>query len=342
MAQSPPHEEGIASCLDHQQVHEVGICVVLCEPSHSSIGSPYCCSSLLIGKATVTPKIDVLVVLYNSGNFIQPLLESIRRITTPVTLYFLDNASRDGTTDKLSAALQHVPFRTHFLRSLSNNGFARGINLLARQGTAEFMFVLNPDTELEEGCLERLLNRAINDPAIGMCEARQQPREHPKAYDPRTGETTWCTGAAVLLRRKAFEAVGGFDERIFFMYCEDVDLSWKLWLRGWKCIYVPDAIVRHYNQDIIPGKKRTVENYFSFRNSLFLFYRFGSWKQRRVLYNFFASRFFCGNYSLRSKLLYTFAFVDHIRYIPYLLRTRNQWRVESHPWVRLEETSLAD
>jgi len=297
---------------------------------------------LPIGKETVTPKIDVLVVLYNSANFIQPLLDSIRRITTPVNLYFLDNASGDGTTDKLGAALVQIPFRTYFLRSLSNNGFAKGINLLARQGTAEFIFILNPDTELEEGCLERLLERAINDPTIIMCEARQQPREHPKAYDPRSGETTWCAGAAVLIRRKAFEEVGGFDEQIFFMYCEDVDLSWKLWLRGWKCIYVPDAIVRHYNQDIIPGKKRTVENYFSFRNSLFLFYRFGSWKHRRILYNFFVTRFFRGHYSLRSRLLYAFAFVDHIRYIPYLLRTRRLWCAKSHPWIRLEETSLAD
>src|SRR5262249_38213267 len=159
--------------------------------------------------------------------------------------------------------LATFPIRTRLLRSLTNNGFAKGINLLARQSKSQFLFILNPDTELEPECLERLVERAVSDPAIAMCEARQQPREHPKYYDPHTGETTWCTGAAVLVRRKAFEDLGGFDEHIFFMYCEDVDLSWKLWLRGWKCIYVPDAVVRHYSQDIIPGKKRTLENYFS-------------------------------------------------------------------------------
>jgi len=290
----------------------------------------------------VTPEVDILIVLYNSAGFIQPLLESLRRITVPVHFYFLDNGSNDAGAKILAAALPTFPPRTHFLRSLTNNGFARGMNLLAGQGTGEFIFMLNPDTELEEGCLERLLNRAQEDPAIGMCEARQQPREHPKVYDAQTGETTWCTGAAVLLRRKAFEEVGGFDERIFFMYCEDVDLSWKFWLRGWKCIYVPDAIVRHYTQDIIPGKKRTVENYFSFRNSLFLFYRFGCWKDNRVLFDFLLNRFLFGNYSFRSRVLYAFAFVDHIRYIPYLLRTRDLWCARQHPWVRLKETSLAD
>ena len=290
----------------------------------------------------MTPEIDVLVVLYNSANFIQRLLDSIDRVRIPLSVYFLDNASTDGTPELLASALPGLRFRTHFLRSLTNNGFARGMNLLAGQGRANFIFMLNPDTELEDGCLERLLNRAKGDPAIGLCEARQQPREHPKAYDPETGETTWCTGAAALVRRKAFEEVDGFDERIFFMYCEDVDLSWKFWLRGWKCIYVPDAVVRHYTQDLTPGKRRTLENYFSFRNSLFLFYRFGSWKDRRVVYAFLLNRFFRRKYSFRSRLLYTFAFADHIRYIPYLLRTRTLWSDKRHPWVRFEETSLAD
>jgi len=290
----------------------------------------------------VTPEVDVLIVLYQSAKFIQPLLDSLQRITVPATIYFLDNASTDNTAKTVAAALTTFPLRTHFFRSRTNNGFARGVNLLARQGRGEFLFLLNPDTELEQGCLEQLLDRALGDSAIGMCEARQQPREHWKIYDPKTGETTWCTGAAVLVRRKAFEELSGFDERIFFMYCEDVDLSWKLWLRGWKCMYVPGAVVRHYNQDIIPGKTRTIENYFSFRNSLFLFYRFGCWKDRRVLYGFLLKRFVYGRYSLGSKLLYTFAFVDHIRYIPYLLRTRNLWCDRRHPWVRLEETSLAD
>lgn len=289
----------------------------------------------------MTPDLDVLVVLYNSAKFLEPLLNSLRRVTIPITLYFLDNASTDGTADKLSAALTTLPVRTFFLRSLNNNGFAKGMNLLAAQGTGEFLFMLNPDAELVDGCLERLLHRALCDSAIGICEARQEPREHHKIYDRATGETTWCTGAATLFRRRAFEEAGRFDDRVFFMYCEDVDLSWKLWQRGWKCIYVPDAIVRHYNQDIIAGKKRTVENYFSFRNSLFLFYRFGSWKERRVLYNFLLNRFVLGNYSLRSRLLYAFAFADHIRYIPYLLRTRGLWCAR-HPWIRLEETSLAD
>ncbi len=290
----------------------------------------------------MTPAVDILVVLYNSGKFVDQLLTSLRRITIPFTAFFLDNNSSDDTVARLGSTITNLPFRTYFLRSRANNGFARGVNLLARQGTGEWVFMLNPDTEVQAGCLEKLIVRAQSDPRIAVCEARQEPRPHPKAYDSRTGETTWCTGAATLVRRSAFEEVGGFDERIFFMYCEDIDLSWKLWLRGWKCIYVPEAAVVHYTQDILPGKRRTVENYFSFRNSLFLFYRFGSADEKDVLTRFLLRRLVTGKYSIRSRALYVFAFADHIRYIPYLLRTRRFWSAKRHPWIRWEETSLAD
>ena len=286
--------------------------------------------------------VDLLIVLHNSERFLDPLMKSLRAVKIPVVCYFLDNASKDRTVEVLLEQLEDFPFKVHVFRSLRNNGFARGINLLSRQGSSAFMFVLNPDTIVEPDCLERLVARASMDPRIGMCEARQTPREHPKTFDPATGETSWCTGAAVLIRRAAFEEVQGFDERIFFMYCEDVDLSWKFWLGGWRCIYVRDAVIQHFTQDLAPGKKRTLENYFTFRNSLFLFYRYGSWKSRRVLANFLLRRFISGNYSFRSKFLYLFAFAEHLRYIPYLLQTRYLGDACQHRWVRLDETSLAD
>ena len=279
----------------------------------------------------MTPKVDLLVVMYNCKHLIPLFVSSLRNISIPVTVYFLDNGSQDGTADAVAHAISELPFEAYCLRSLRNNGFARGMNLLS-----------NPDTEIRSGCLEHLLARAESDARIGICEARQTPREHPKAVEGATGETTWCSGAAALIRRKAFVEAGTFDEVLYFMYCEDVDLSWKMWLNGWKCIYVPDAVVRHVTQDLMPGKRRTLENYFSFRNSLFLFYRFGSWGERRVLKNFLWKRFLSSAYSVRSKILFAIAFIEHIRYIPYLLQTRKTWSGRKHDWIRLEETSLAN
>ncbi|HYR89034.1 MAG TPA: glycosyltransferase family 2 protein [Terriglobia bacterium] len=290
----------------------------------------------------MTSKVDLLVVVYNCKHLIPLFVASLRNISIPVTVYFLDNGSRDGTADAVAQAISELPFEAYCLRSLRNNGFARGMNLLSRQGKGDFLFLLNPDTEIEPGCLERLLARAESDARIGICEARQTPREHPKAVDGATGETTWCSGAAALIRRDAFEEAGTFDEMLYFMYCEDVDLSWKMWLKGWKCIYVPDALVHHYTQDLMPGKRRMRENYFSFRNSLFLFYRFGSWAERGVLKNFLWKRFLSSAYSVRSKVLFAIAFIEHIRYIPYLLQNRKTWSDRKHDWIRLEETSLAN
>jgi GT2 family glycosyltransferase len=289
----------------------------------------------------VTCEVDLLIVFHNSRRWIPGLLESLRRNTIPVRAYFIDNASSDGTPELLAAAAGTLPFPVHVVRSLHNNGFARGMNLLASQSESEFMFLLNPDAQLETGCLEALLSRARVDDRVGICDARQTPREHPKAWDPSTGETTWCSGAAALVRRKAFEDVGGFDERLFFMYCEDVDLSWKLWLKGWKCVYEPAAVIQHFTQDVVPGKRRTQENYFSFRNSLFLYYRFGLKKDRRLLWDFLRRRLLTSAYSLRSKALFTIALVEHIRYIPYLLHVEGDICGRDHPWVRLQETSLS-
>ncbi len=286
-------------------------------------------------------RIDVLVILHNCRMSLPDFLSSLKRISIPVRFRFLDNNSQDDSPNFVARSLPDLPFPATLLRSTKNNGFARGMNLLAEQSDADYIFILNPDTEIEEGCLELLVSRAESDCRIGICEARQSPREHPKTFDSATGETSWCSGAAALIRRTAFEEVGGFDDRLYFMYCEDVDLSWKFWLKGWRCIYIREAVVQHFTQDLTPGKRRTAENYFTFRNSLFLFYRFGSWEKRPTLRRFFLKRFFSSAYTVKSKVLFTIALLEHIRYIPYLLQTRGEWSGQNHPWVRFEETSLS-
>ncbi len=288
------------------------------------------------------PTIDILTVFHDGRHLVEPYLESVGGIRTPTTLYLLDNASKDGTAELLGNRVSDLNSPCHFFRSDRNDGFARGINLLARQGKGEYVFLLNPDAEVAPDCLDRLIERAEADPGIAICEARQQPTEHPKAYDKSTGETTWCSGAAALIRRTAFDEVGGFDDRIFFMYCEDVDLSWKLWLTGWKCVYVPEALVGHDTSRPRPRWRRRMENYYSFRNSLFLFHRYARKGDLTVLIGFLLKRFMSRRYSLTGKALSTIAFADHIRYIPYLVTTRRKWGNRAHSWIRLTETSLAE
>ena len=113
------------------------------------------------------------------------------------------------------------------------------------------------------------------DSSIGIVEAIQQPKEHPKYYDPVTHETGWCSGGGALISTKALRKIGLFDER-FFLYCEDVDLSWRMWLSGWKCKVNPQATYKHFTEDQDKEKDMSVQQYHSMRNCFYMHYKYDS------------------------------------------------------------------
>ena len=203
------------------------------------------------GERSDWPQVDVSIVTFNSSEHVASLIASLlAQEVDPGCLHvtFLDNASEDDTVAALEAALategQHFA-SCEVLRNPRNVGFGAAHNQALAHGNAPFVFLLNPDTEMYPDCLARLLRQAQRDETdVAAWEARQVPYEHPKHYDPVTQSPPWCSAAALLLRREAFAAVGGFDAR-FFLYCEDVDLSWRLVHRGWQLRYVPTACVRH-------------------------------------------------------------------------------------------------
>ncbi|MGH8980887.1 MAG: glycosyltransferase family 2 protein, partial [Acidimicrobiales bacterium] len=85
----------------------------------------------------------------------------------------------------------------------------------------------------------------LDDPSVGVVEARQLPLEHPKAHDPVTGDTSWASGSCFLVRREVLEATGGFDTDLFFLHGDDVDFSWRARLAGWRVVHRPSARVFH-------------------------------------------------------------------------------------------------
>jgi Glycosyl transferase family 21 len=126
----------------------------------------------------------------------------------------------------------------------ANLGSGGGSNALAAEGDEAVIWVINPDTYVAPNAGTELL-RALRTHGTAAAEARQIPIEHQKAYDPLTGETSWVCGACVMFRRDAFDALGGFDARFFPLYCDDVDLSWRLRHAGWSVRQVPRAVVFH-------------------------------------------------------------------------------------------------
>ncbi|MBQ5950881.1 MAG: hypothetical protein IJL66_01880 [Lachnospiraceae bacterium] len=125
-----------------------------------------------------------------------------------------------------------------------NSGSAKGQTLLGLGCGCDFILIMNPDVILSPRTLIELL-RPFEDPSIGMTEARQVPVEHHKQYDFQTLETSWATGACSMIPTMLFELVGGYDYETFFLYCDDVDLSWRVRLAGKKILYCPAAQVFH-------------------------------------------------------------------------------------------------
>jgi GT2 family glycosyltransferase len=129
-------------------------------------------------------------------------------------------------------------------------GFGAGHDRAIRDGNSEYCLVTNLDLEFAPNSLCDVLRVALSDTdgAVASWELRQIPYEHPKYYDPVTLETHWSSHACILIRRNAYNKVGGYDPYIF-MYAEDVELSYRFRSYGYVLKYVPAAVVSHFTYD---------------------------------------------------------------------------------------------
>ena len=140
-----------------------------------------------------------------------------------------------------------------------NRGFAVGSNRAAAQGSAPIVCFVNPDGDLTSACLDRL-EAAFADRSV-VAAAPDLGEVNPP-LDP-SGAPSFLSGCCLAVRREEFERVGGFDER-FFMYGEDVDLSWKLREHG-RLVRVTDA---HFPHGRSSGSRRFLALHRNFRHQL--------------------------------------------------------------------------
>lgn len=235
----------------------------------------------------IVGSLDVFVVLYRPdraqlGQLVGSLVEQAPHDFSEVRLFVWDNSTEqnswvDGLLDSARAQLSNARRYSEGV----NLGFGVGNNRLLPLSNFPWILLLNQDTVLEPDALAVLSTEiAKGKDDVALWELRQIPYEHPKIYDPSNLETPWASGAACLLRREAFEAVGGFDPRLF-MYAEDVDLSWRLRALGWKLHYVPRAAVFHdtYSR---PGEEKPLQAVEGTLNNLKLRARFGTWNDVQI------------------------------------------------------------
>lgn len=157
-----------------------------------------------------------------------------------------------------AAAIESIAAASGALRSVENvhfgrnMGSARGHNTLiehavaslAQGGQVDVVLIMNPDVMLAPDALIELA-RPLQNAKVGLVEARQLPVEHPKEYNAGTGETGWATTACALIPLPVLRELDGFDADSFFLYCDDVDFSWRARLAGYSIIYQPSAAVFH-------------------------------------------------------------------------------------------------
>lgn len=171
-----------------------------------------------------------------------------------------------------------------------NTGHGKGQNILSRDCVSEYIMITNPDVivcpRFFSGMLAPLLDPTLN---IGMTEARQTPSEHPKEYDRNTLITEWAAMACVIFPTELFRQIGQFDSDCFFLYCDDVDFSWRVRLAGKEIMYRPDCPVYHAKRLSATAnwQPTAAEIYYSQEAALLIAYKYSNMELFKELYKKF-------------------------------------------------------
>lgn len=219
-------------------------------------------------KNSNAPLASLVIVSWNSAKYLPRCLECLSLQTFQFfEVIVVDNGSTDASVADLET--QHSQLDLRVERLASNRGFATANNLGAQLARGEWLILLNTDAFPEADWLENLIKTARDNPQYKCFSSRQLQANKPELLDGagdcyHASGLAWkrymdypsdeyglekmevfspC-GAAAMYSRDAFLEVGGFDED-FFSYLEDVDLGFRLRLRGNRCLYVPDAVVHH-------------------------------------------------------------------------------------------------
>lgn len=192
--------------------------------------------TLVIGVVTYNNTAPQLAQLLRS---IEIAASALNEREVPLRLFVIDNGEASLWPESNIALTRFA--------SQGNIGFGRGMNILMESAfemeATEWFLCLNPDGIMHRKLLSELLVSSRNC-TDGLVEARQFPEEHVKLYDSQTFETPWASGACLLIRRRIYETIGGFDPN-FFMYLEDIDFSWRARSAGFNVKIAPNALLGH-------------------------------------------------------------------------------------------------
>lgn len=254
--------------------------------------------------------VSIITVNYNQADYTCALLDSIRRQDfRDVEVLVVDNASRDNPAARIAEQYPEV----HFIRSERNLGFAGGNNLAVREARGEYLFFINNDAEITEGCIALLVRFLTENRRVGIVSplicyysadtVRRLPstsdliqyagmtRVHPvtarnctignreldRGQFAEPQPTAYAHGAAMMLRRSTLEEVGPMSED-FFLYYEELDWCERIRQAGWEVWVQPQARVYH-KESVAVQQIGGLKTYYLNRNRVwFMRKHYGGWR----------------------------------------------------------------
>lgn len=241
-------------------------------------------------------KLSVVIVNYNVRELLSECIKSVNTALTGIDgdIYVVDNNSSDGSVDYIR---DHFP-DVHVIANSDNQGFAHANNQAIRQTNSDYVLLLNPDTVVFEatlrGCVDfmdahpqcggvgvRMLTRegivapesrrAIPTPWVAFLKMLGFTRKYYMSHLPwdKPGQIEVISGAFCMLRHKALDQIGLLDED-FFMYGEDIDLSYRLLKGGWENWFLPYDIIHYKGESTQKSSFRYVHVFYQ---AMLIFFR---------------------------------------------------------------------
>ena len=242
-------------------------------------------------------KLTIVIVSYNVRTFVAQCLDSVQKASEGidgVEVFVVDNASSDDTVDYIGTYYPWV----HLIANDDNLGFSRANNIAIRQAEGEYVLLLNPDTIVAEPTLRECVSFMDAHPQAGGLGVRMHNADGTLAPESRRaipspwvsclkmlgftkryymshlswdepGRIEVVSGAFFMLRRQALDQVGLLDED-FFMYGEDIDLSYRLLKGGWENWYHPSDIVHFKGESTQKSSFRYVHVFYQ---AMLIFFR---------------------------------------------------------------------
>ena len=241
-------------------------------------------------------KLSIVIVSYNVRSYLEACLQSVRKALEGIEgeVFVVDNHSSDDTVSVLRS---HYPW-VRLIENQENQGFAKANNIAIRQSQGDYVLLLNPDTVVGEQTLRSALLFMDEHPKAGGAGVMMLNTDGTRAPESRRAlPTPWVSclkmlgftkryymshlpwdapgridvvsGAFCLLRKEALDKIGLLDED-FFMYGEDIDLSYRLLKAGWENWYLPYAIVHHKGKSTQKSDYRYVHIFYQ---AMLIFFR---------------------------------------------------------------------